>query len=322
MKICGRCNEVLDDSEFYTLKNGKLHTYCKKCLNKINSDRYKRRHKESVEETIWSEQEKADLRELWLKRCGCCGAVLPLDMFNRDKNRKDGLEPICKHCKSEKSKRKHTARKEYNELIESGFKVCASCKEVLPLNQFLIKNGRPQPRCSICRRKDFEEYFKKLCDMQNDITRKEAKAMYEVEYKEELKKEKERRSEESKKRQAESHKEYTKKRYNTEPMYRLKCSVRNCICGSFKRTGQVKKEKTEKIVGLPLEEFINYLKNTFFLRYGYEWDGEEPVHIDHIIPLSTASTEESVVKLCHYSNLQLLKAHDNLVKNNRLDWDK
>ena len=44
------------------------------------------------------------------------------------------------------------------------------------------------------------------------------------------------------------------------------------------------------------------------------YDNKEKVHIDHIIPLATAKTEEDVIKLCHYTNLQLLKAKDNLKK--------
>jgi hypothetical protein len=42
-------------------------------------------------------------------------------------------------------------------------------------------------------------------------------------------------------------------------------------------------------------------------NYG-EW------HLDHIIPLATATTREDVVRLNHYTNFQPLWAKDNLSK--------
>ena len=45
------------------------------------------------------------------------------------------------------------------------------------------------------------------------------------------------------------------------------------------------------------------------------------MHIDHIIPLCTVNTKEEIIKLCHYSNLQLLKAKDNLEKKDKLEWE-
>lgn len=54
--------------------------------------------------------------------------------------------------------------------------------------------------------------------------------------------------------------------------------------------------------------------NTFINRYGREFQNGEAVHIDHIVPLATATTENDVLRLCHYKNLQLLTAEDNLAK--------
>ena len=60
---------------------------------------------------------------------------------------------------------------------------------------------------------------------------------------------------------------------------------------------------------------------TYLIRYGEEWDGVTPVHIDHIVPLSTAYTEEEVYRLNRYSNLQLLRAEDNLAKSDSTEPD-
>lgn len=47
----------------------------------------------------------------------------------------------------------------------------------------------------------------------------------------------------------------------------------------------------------------NYGKYNGKLNYG--WD------IDHIKPLSSASSEEELIKLCHYTNLRPLCSHTN-----------
>ena len=73
-------------------------------------------------------------------------------------------------------------------------------------------------------------------------------------------------------------------------------------------------------MGCDLDFFVDYLLKTYKDNYGYEWDGTESVHIDHIKPLSQAKTEEEVLKLCKYTNLQLLKAQDNLKKQDKEDY--
>ena len=107
---------------------------------------------------------------------------------------------------------------------------------------------------------------------------------------------------------------YSLNRLKTDPIYRLKANIRKVILYSFKRKNKDKKSKTECILECNINYFAKYLLNTFENNYGYEWDGKEQVHIDHIIPLATANTEKEIIELCHYKNLQLLKAKDNLQK--------
>jgi hypothetical protein len=49
----------------------------------------------------------------------------------------------------------------------------------------------------------------------------------------------------------------------------------------------------------------------FWNNHGTYW------HLDHIIPISWAKSEEEVYKLNHYTNFQPLSAFENLAKNNR-----
>lgn len=129
---------------------------------------------------------------------------------------------------------------------------------------------------------------------------------------------------ESAKKYRENHREqindYVYNRKQNDPVFKLSSQVRNTIYQSFARTGNVKAERCEKITGLSQDELIKHLTATYKSTYGKEWDGKETVHIDHITPLSTAKTEDDVMQLCHYTNLQLLKAEDNLAKSNKLNY--
>lgn len=108
--------------------------------------------------------------------------------------------------------------------------------------------------------------------------------------------------------------EQQKIRYKENKMCKLKHNVRVEIARGFKTKGMIKNKHTEEMLGCSLNYIYDYLLKTYKDNYGAEWDGKEKVHIDHKIPLATAKTEEDVIKLCHYTNLQLLKAQDNLRK--------
>ena len=67
-----------------------------------------------------------------------------------------------------------------------------------------------------------------------------------------------------------------------------------------------------KLLGCSYEEVREHLSKQF--TEGMSWDNYGEWHIDHIIPLASATTEEEVLKLYHYTNLQPLWAKDNLSK--------
>lgn len=115
--------------------------------------------------------------------------------------------------------------------------------------------------------------------------------------------------------------EYYKKRAKEDNIFKIKVQTRKMIVNSFIKKGMNKSKKTEEIIGISLKEFYYYLLKTFKDNYGYEWDGKEPVHIDHINPLKQCNTEEEVIRCCYYTNLQLLKAEDNLKKGDKTNWE-
>jgi hypothetical protein len=86
--------------------------------------------------------------------------------------------------------------------------------------------------------------------------------------------------------------------------------------------------KTYEILGCTYEEFKNHIELKF--EPWMDWDnhglynGEKCFgwDLDHIIPLSSAKTEEDVISLNHYSNLQPLCSYVNrVIKRDMLDWE-
>ena len=78
----------------------------------------------------------------------------------------------------------------------------------------------------------------------------------------------------------------------------------------------IKSRRAEQILGCSYSELAAHLEQQF--RSGMTWDNRGEWHIDHIVPLASAQTEEEVLSLCHYTNLQPLWAAENLSKGARL----
>ena len=49
------------------------------------------------------------------------------------------------------------------------------------------------------------------------------------------------------------------------------------------------------------------------------WENQGKWHLDHIIPISSAKTEEDVIRLNHYTNFQPLWAEDNFKKGKKYE---
>jgi len=110
-----------------------------------------------------------------------------------------------------------------------------------------------------------------------------------------------------------------KKRRDSDPIFRLSTNIRRNIRGLITKNGHTKKSKTIEILGCSFEEFKEYLESKFeswmtWDNYGlyngelnYGWD------IDHIIPSCNGITEEKLLKLNHFSNLQPLCSYINRV---------
>jgi hypothetical protein len=111
---------------------------------------------------------------------------------------------------------------------------------------------------------------------------------------------------------------YVKTRKLSNPLFKITENCRGRLREILLVSSINKKTKTFDIIGCSPEFLKNHLENQF--TDGMSWDnyGYYGWHIDHIIPLSSANTEDEIYKLCHYTNLQPLWAKDNLVKGTKL----
>jgi hypothetical protein len=120
-------------------------------------------------------------------------------------------------------------------------------------------------------------------------------------------------------------------RYLTDNLFNLSNSIRNAIGTSFKRKNYTKKSRTHEILGCSFEDFQIYLENQFESWMNWENKGNpkdgifelnKTWDIDHIIPISSATSEEEVIKLNHYTNLRPLCSYYNrYVKKHHLEED-
>jgi hypothetical protein len=111
--------------------------------------------------------------------------------------------------------------------------------------------------------------------------------------------------------------EYLKNRRKTEPLFKLVSNLRTRTSIAFKNKGYSKNTKTKEMLGIEWELAKQHIERQF--TKGMNWDNQGEWHIDHIIPLVSANTEEELIKLCHYTNLQPLWAEDNLTKSDKID---
>jgi len=103
-----------------------------------------------------------------------------------------------------------------------------------------------------------------------------------------------------------------RERMESDPLYALRIRVRNRINIAIRRHGYTKSSGTAQIIGCDWGTLESHLASQF--QPGMTWSNRGEWHIDHVIPLDSAKTENELLELCHYTNLQPLWAKHNLSK--------
>lgn len=222
-----------------------------------------------------------------MKKCNKCGIEKELNCFSKQSRNKGGFENQCKSCRLDANRvRKGTKNPSgirivsNNEKLGIG-KICNKCKQDKLFSDF--NKGLKLNKFGL------NTYCK---ECQSNLGKRyfgnnKSKVIGNIQ-----------------------------KRLKEDDLFKLKYNIRNLIRMSFKNLGYNKNSKTFKILGCTSQEFYEHIELHFL--DGMNWGNRKEWHIDHIIPISSAKTEEDIIKLNHYTNLRPLWAIDNIRKSNKI----
>jgi len=229
-----------------------------------------------------------------MKKCNLCGFDRELIEFKKDKRRGDGCGSTCKFCMKLKGlEYYHRTKDVRREKINKNRKISHQnnkIKENLKCREYKSRNSEKIKVYNYNYRQTNKEKVNQL-SIDYRVNNLDAMKLY--------------------------NNQYIKDRLQTDILFKLSHYTRNIIRKSLKRNGYSKTSRTYFILGFSFDEFKIYLESKFenwmtWGNYGiyngelnYGWD------IDHIIPISSAVTEEDVIRLNHYTNLQPLCSHIN-----------
>ena len=231
-----------------------------------------------------------------VKVCSKCKVEKPFSEFSKDRTRKDGLEHRCNVCK----KAYYEANKE---------KIKAQKKTYRKANKEWIKEKGKTYRGA--NKEKIKAQRKAYYQFNKDKIKQKTKTYYEAN-KDKIKEREKAYRKANKERIKAYDKKWHKEKYKTEPLFKLKHSLRSRTRYAFKNKGYRKNTKTQEMLGVSWEIAKAHMERQF--KKGMTWDNYGEWHIDHIIPLASANTEKQLMRLCHYTNLQPLWAEENLSK--------
>ena len=247
------------------------------------------------------------------KICSKCGIEKSLDQFPKRKDSKDGLRTDCNECNRKQKKQYYEDNKEI--LIEKQRQYYEENKEIILEKQkqkyednreVILERNK---NYSEIHKEEIKEYQQNYYEENKEKIKKQMKE-YRKKNKEVIKKQKKEYSIKYKNKRNENR----KKRKQQNKIFKLSEIIRSLIKKSFIRHGFFKNTKTAKILGCTFEEFKEYLFKNAKIRYidfkEEDFLEKNKYNIHHKIFLKFAKTEEELIQLNHYTNLELLTIED------------
>jgi len=249
-----------------------------------------------------------------MKNCSTCKIEKELSEFIKDNTKKDGLKTQCKSCTKQWRENNKDYYKEWKEKNKDYYKEWRENNK--EKNKKKTENNKEKNKKKRENNKEkIKEYRKEY--YQNN---KEKLKEYYKNNKEKIKINGKEYYQNNKNKINDNKNEYQKNKRKVNPLFKLSTNIRILITNMIKVKGYKKNIKTETILGCSFDEFKLHLESKFqhwmsWDNYGNPKDGllelNKSWDIDHIVPLSSAKTEEEIIKLNHYDNLQPLCSYTN-----------
>jgi hypothetical protein len=234
-----------------------------------------------------------------MKKCTMCGQEKPLTEFTFDKaNTKDGRRASCKVCCNKKLKERNSANPEKKKEADKRSYEKLKEKKLAQKKEYYLRKKEE----ILVSRKEYH------------LANKEIRNRKSREYRENNLEKVKAKNREYQKKHAKRLSAKKMELIKSDPLRIFKERIRVVIRGGFIRLKQNKARRTNQIIGADWETVRDHIVSQF--KDGMTWEafvaGE--IHIDHIKPLASATCEEDIIALNHYTNLQPLWCLDNLSK--------
>jgi hypothetical protein len=218
---------------------------------------------------------------------------------------------ICVKCNIEKSLENFRYRKDTNRYEG----ICNECNKKQKKEYYLNNREKIMNKSNLYYKENTEKVLikrKKYVEDNFELIKKR-KSDYHIKNAEKIRKKVKLWRLENKEKRNQTEKD---KRKN-DSLYKIIHYLRVRTNFFLKKMNVKKKNSFSHIIGCEPDFLKEHIEKKFV--DGMSWDKMgKYIHIDHIIPLSSAKTKDEIYKLCHYSNLQPLWAKDNLKKSNKI----
>lgn len=217
------------------------------------------------------------------KKCTKCRKTKDISAFGKHKSGKDGIRAQCRKCVSLSVNVWNVKNKERKKVINKNWRDNNKERRRETDRKWQKKNKK--------RRNAYFKIYNKNWQKKNRLQHNKTT------------------------------RENNKKRYHTDPLFKMKRILRSRLRIALKSKKWRKNSKFTVYIGCTSEELKKHMECLW--QPGMSWENHSlhGWHIDHIIPLASAKTEEEMIRLCHYTNLQPLWKEDHN-KKTTTDWEK